>query len=153
MVRRLIGFVIAALVMIVLGSIAHSLMVQQAWTDAATMGEGAQASLPFADRLNWIVSDLVGMEANVPPYGSLTTIALLLAFLAAGLVARFTGLRTIVFAVAGAVAIFVLYFLLKSQLGTVGVFGARGTLGLALQMTAGLVAGAVFALLTQPRNA
>jgi hypothetical protein len=153
MVRRLIGFVVAALVMIVLGSIAHSLMVQQAWADAATMGEGAPATLPFADRVSWIFADLIGMEANVPPYGALTSIALLIAFLVAGLVARFTGLRTIVFAVAGAVAIFFLFFMLKSQLGTVGVFGARGTLGLSLQMTAGLVAGLVFALLTQPRDA
>ena len=153
MVRRLIGFVIAALVMVVLGTIAHSLMVQQAWTDAATMGEGAQATVPFGDRISWIFSDLIGMETNVPPYGALTSIALLIAFLAAGLVARFVGLRTVVFAVAGAVAIFVLFFLLKSQLGTVGVFGARGTLGLSLQMAAGLIAGVVFALLTQPRNA
>ena len=51
MVRRLIGFVIAALVMVVLGSIAHSLMVQQAWADAAAMGEGAPAALPFGDRI------------------------------------------------------------------------------------------------------
>lgn len=153
MVRLLIGFVIAALVMVVLGTIAHSLMVQQAWADAAAMGEGAPATLPFGDRISWIFSDLVGMETNVPPYGALTSIALLIAFVAAGFLARFTGLRTIVFAVAGAVAIFVLFFLLKSQLGTVGVFGARGTVGLGLQMTAGLIAGVVFALLTQPRDA
>jgi hypothetical protein len=152
MVRRLIGFVVAALVMIVLGSIAHSLMVQQAWADAAAMGEGAPAALPIGDRIGWIFSDLVGMEANVPPYGALTSIALLIAFLAAGLVARFTGLRTIVFAVAGAIAIFVLFTALKSAVGTVGVFGARGMVGLSLQMTAGLIAGVVFALLTQPRT-
>lgn len=153
MVRKLVGFVIAAVVMIVLGSIAHSLMVQQAWADAVGMTEGAPGALSIGDRLNWIVTDMVGMEANVPPYGALTTIALLLAFLAAGLLARFTGLRPIVFAVAGAIAIFVLFFMLKWQLGTVGVFGARGTLGLGLQMTAGLIAGFVFAQLTAPREA
>jgi hypothetical protein len=153
MVRRLIGFVVAALVMIVLGSIAHSLMVQQAWADAVGMTEGAPGALSIGDRLSWIGSDLIGMETNVPPYGALTTIALLIAFLAAGLLARFTGLRLIVFAVAGAVAIFFLYFMLKSQLGTVGVFGARGTLGLSLQVAAGLIAGLVFAQLTAPREA
>lgn len=153
MVRRLVAFVIAALVMIVLGSAAHSLMVQEAWADAVGMTEAAPGALSVGDRLNWIAADLVGMETNVPPYGALTTIALLVAFLAAGLVARFTGLRAIVFAVAGAVAIFVLFTALKSTVGTVGVFGARGTLGLGLQMSAGLIAGAVFALLTAPREA
>jgi hypothetical protein len=39
------------------------------------------------------------------------------------------------------------------SVGTVGVFGARGTLGLGLQMSAGLIAGALFALLTTPREA
>lgn len=153
MVRRLVGFVIAAVVMIVLGSIAHSLMVQQAWADAVGMTEAGPGALSIGDRLNWIVTDLIGMEANVPPYGALTTIALLIAFLAAGLMARFTGLRPIVFAVAGAFAIFVLFSMLKWQLGTVGVFGARGMLGLGLQMTAGLIAGFVFAQLTAPREA
>lgn len=157
MVRRLVGFLIAALVMIVLGSIAHSLMVQQAWSDAVVMGEGTPAEIPFGDRLNWIFTDLIGMEtqmaSNAPPYGGLTTIALLVSFLVAGLVSRFTGLRTIVFAVAGAVAIFVLFTALKAAVGTVGVFGARGMLGLGLQMSAGLIAGAVFALLTTPREA
>lgn len=153
MVRRLVGFVVAALVMIVLGSIAHSLMVQQAWADAVGMTEGAPGALSIGQRVNWIVSDMIGMEANVPPYGALTTIALLIAFLAAGLLARFTGLRPIVFAVAGAVALFVLFFFLKWQLGTVGVFGARSMLGLGLQMAAGLIAGFVFAQLTAPREA
>jgi hypothetical protein len=157
MVRRLVAFAIAALVMIVLGSIAHSLMVQQAWSDAVVMGEGTPTELPIGDRLSWIFSDLIGMEtqmaSNAPPYGALTSIALVLAFLAAGLVARFTGLRPIVFAVAGAVAIFVLFTALKATVGTVGVFGARGMLGLGLQMTAGLIAGFVFAQLTTPREA
>lgn len=153
MVRRLVGFVVAALVMIVLGSIAHSVMVQSAWADAVGMTEAAPGALSIGERVNWIVSDMIGMEANVPPYGALTTIALLIAFLAAGLLARFTGLRPIVFAVAGAVALFALFFFLKWQLGTVGVFGARSMLGLGLQMTAGLIAGFVFAQLTAPREA
>jgi aldose sugar dehydrogenase len=153
MVRRLVGFVVAALVMIVLGSIAHSVMVQSAWADAVGMTEGAPGALTIGDRVSWIVNDMIGMETNVPPYGALTTIALLIAFLAAGLLARVTGLRPIVFAVAGAIAIFVLFTALKASVGTVGVFGARGMLGLGLQMTAGLIAGFVFAQLTTPREA
>ena len=150
MVRWLIGFIVAALVMIVLGSLAHSLMVQEAWSAAVVNGEGVPATLPFADRISWILHDLVGLE---PLYGALTGVALFVAFLAGSLVARFTGLRPIVFAVAGVVAIFVLFTALKMALGTVGVFGARGTMGLGLQMTAGLIAGLIFAALTRPRAA
>lgn len=150
MVRWLVAFVIAVVVMLVLGTAAHSFMVQEAWVAAAQQGEGAAPTLPFADRISWFTHDLVGMA---PLFGALSGIALFVAFLSGTFVARFTGLRPIVFAVAGAVAIFILFTALKMQLGTVGVFGARGTMGLGLQMAAGLIAGLVFAALTRPREA
>ena len=150
MVRRLVAFVVAIVVMVVLGSAAHSIFVQEAWSAAAGQAEsGAPVALPFAERASWIMHDLVGLE---PLYGGLTGVALLIAFLAAGLLARFTGLRPIVFAVAGAVAIFVLFTIMKMQLGTVGVFGARGTMGLGAQMAVGLLAGLTFALLSRPKE-
>ncbi len=150
-VRWIIAFLVAVAVMIVLGSLAHSLMVQQAWIAATDIGDGdVPAALSLSERADWILHDLIGM---LPLFGSLTGVALLIAFLAGSLVARFTGLRTVVFAVAGAVAIFVLFTALKMTLGTVGVFGARGTMGLGLQMAAGLVAGLVFAFLSRPRAA
>lgn len=152
MVRRIVAFVIAAVVMVVLGSLAHSLFVQEAWSVAAAQAEGTDpVAIPLGERISWITHDLIGMESNQPAYGAITTIALLIAFLVAGLVARFTGLRVVVFAVAGAVAIFVMFTALKMSLGTVGIFGARGAMGLAAQMSAGLIAGLVFALLT-PRQ-
>ena len=158
MVRRIVAFVIAVAVMVVLGSLAPSFFVQEAWSAAPGQAEGAgPVALPIAERASWTLHDLIGMEtgmaSNAPPYGLLTGIGLLIAFLAAGLVARFTGLRPIVFAVAGAFAIFVLFTLLKQTVGTVGVFGARGTMGLGAQMAAGLIAGLVFAMLTRPRDA
>jgi hypothetical protein len=154
MVRWLFGFVIAASVMIVLGSAAHSYFVQEAWVTAAGQAEGAgPAALPLADRLGWFAADLIDMERNSPPYGALTGVALLIAFLVAGIVARLTGMRALVFAGAGAVAIFVLFTALKLSLGTVGVFGARGAMGLGAQMAAGLIAGLVFAAFTRPRSA
>lgn len=146
--RRVIAFLIAVGVMVVLGSVAHSLFVQDAWSHAAGTGEqAAPAALATGDRISWILHDLVGLE---PLYGALSAAALLGAFLAAGLVARITGLRPIVFAVAGAVAIYVLFTVMKMELGTVGVFGARGTMGLGAQMAAGLLAGFLFAQLTRP---
>ncbi|MCE9524276.1 MAG: hypothetical protein K8S25_17795 [Alphaproteobacteria bacterium] len=150
MVRRIVAYVAAVVVMVVLGSVSHSLFVQDAWSTAAGMGEQAgPAAIPMGDRINWILHDLVGLQ---PLFGALAGVALLIAFLVAGFLARFTGLRPIVFAVAGAVAIFVLFTVMKWQLGTVGVFGARGTMGLAAQMVAGLLAGLLFAQLSRPRE-
>jgi hypothetical protein len=86
------------------------------------------------------------------PYSIVTSIALLIAFLIAGALARFTGFRAIVFGVAGATALFALFTILRSVLGTVGIFGARGPTGLAAQMVVGAVAGVLFAQLTRPHH-
>lgn len=149
MVRRIVAFVVALLVMVVAGSTSHSLFVQNAWSDSVGMAEGAPGALQTGERISWIAHDFIGLE---PLYGALTGVALLIAFLAAGLMARYTGLRPIVFAVAGAVAIFVLFTVMRMQLGTVGVFGARGLHGLGAQMAIGLVAGLLFAFLSRPRT-
>jgi hypothetical protein len=133
-----------------LGSATHSYFVQEAWSMAAGHADGtALAAIPFADRVSWAAHDLVGM---IRPYGALTSIALLIALLLAGAVARFIGFRVIVFGVAGALAIFTLFTALKIALGTVGIFGARGTAGLAAQMAVGLAAGVLFAQLTRTRK-
>lgn len=150
MTRRLTAFVVALLVMVVLGTAANSYMVQQAWSSAALEGQGAAGVLSTGERLSWFLHDLVGMQ---PLFGGLVGVALLVAFTAGALMARFTGLRWIVLPVAGAVAIFVLFTALKMALGTVGVFGARGTTGLGLQMIAGLISGFVFEYLSRPRTA
>jgi hypothetical protein len=146
MLRRIVAFVVAVAVMVVLGSAAHSYLVQEAWSVAAGHGDGTgPAAIPFADRISWAVHDLGGM---IQPYAALTSIALLIAFLAAGVVARFSGRRVIVFGLAGALALFTLFTVLRMVLGTAGIFGARGAIGVAAQMAAGLVAGVLFARLT-----
>jgi hypothetical protein len=146
--RRIVAFVVAAAVMVVLGSAAHSYFVQEAWSIAAGHADGtAPASIPFVDRLSWAAHDLGGM---LPQYGALTSVALLIAFLIAGALARYSGFRVIVFGIAGAFAIFVLFAALKLFVGTIGVFGARGAIGFAAQMAVGSVAGVVFAQLTPP---
>jgi hypothetical protein len=122
--------------------------VQQAWSIAAGHAGGtAPAAIPIVDRVAWAAHDLRGM---IRSYGMVTSIALGLALLSAGAVARFSGHRMIVFGAAGALAIFVQFTALKMLLGTVGIFGARGTLGLAAQMAVGLTAGVLFAKLTPP---
>jgi hypothetical protein len=146
MLRRIVAFVLAAAVMVVLGSAAHSFLVQEGWSVAAGQAAGAApASIPLADRISWAGHDLAGM---IVPYAALTSIALFIAFLIAGLVARFSGVRVFVFGLAGAVALFTLFTVLRMTLGSVGVFGARGSVGLAAQMAVGLAAGVLFARLT-----
>lgn len=150
MLRRVVAFVVAACAMLLLGSAAHSYLVQRAWSSAAGHAFGtAPAAIPFADRITWAAHDLVGMFV---PYSAVTSIALFVAFLIAGALARFTGFRVIVFGIGGALALFVLFTILRSVLGTVGIFGARGPTGLAAQMAAGAVAGVLFAKITAPRN-
>jgi hypothetical protein len=150
MLRRIAAFVAAAAAMVVLGSAAHSYFVQVAWSMAAGLAAGMPpAAIPLADRLAWAVHDLFGM---ILPYGAVTSIALLIAFLAAGALTRVSGHRVIVFGAASASAIFVLFTALKVLVGTVGIFGARGALGLAAQMAIGSLAGVLFAKLAPRRK-
>jgi hypothetical protein len=146
MLRRIFAFVVAVAVMVVLGSAAHSFFVQEAWSIAAGhAGAAGPASIPLADRISWAAHDLAGMIGS---YAALTSIALLIAFLIAGVVARFSGVRVVIFGLAGALALLTLFTALRITLGTVGIFGARGPIGLAAQMAAGMVAGVLFAKLT-----
>ena len=150
MLRRVAAFVVAAVTMVLLGSAAHSYFVQRAWAGAAGHAFGtAPAPIPFADRISWAAHDLAGIFVL---YGSITSIALLIAFLLAGVLARFIGFRAIVFGVAGALALFALFTILRMALGTAGIFGARGPAGLAAQMAAGAIAGVLFARLTKPHG-
>ena len=150
MLRRVVAFVVAAVAMVLLGSAAHSYFVQRAWSGAAGHAHGtAPVAIPFADRISWVAHDLLGMFVL---YCAVTSIALFVAFVIAGGLARFTGFRVLLFGVAGALAIFVLFTVMKSLLGTVGIFGARGPAGLAAQMAVGALAGVLFARLTRPPN-
>jgi hypothetical protein len=150
MLRRVAAFVVAAAAMVLLGSAAHSYFVQRAWSSAAGLAYGmAPVAIPFVDRISWAAHDLFGMFL---PYCAVTSIALFVAFVVAGGLAHFTGYRLIVFGLAGALALFVVFTVMKSLLGTVGIFGARGPAGLAAQMAVGAIAGWLFARLTRSPN-
>jgi hypothetical protein len=143
MLRAIIVFALVLAVTVVLGATAHSLFVMDAWANAAGQAAGtAPPVLAMSDRIAWITHDIAGMA---PLYAILVGIAFAIAFTVAGLLARITGLRTIVFIVAGAIAMVVLFETVKVMLGTVGVFGARGTMGLAAQAAVGAIAGLLFA--------
>ncbi len=144
MLRSILIFLLVLALTVVLGVTTHSLFVMDAWANAAGQADGsAPPALAFSDRIGWIAHDIVGMGLM---YGTLVGIALAVAFVAASFLARVTGLRTIVFAVAGAVAMIVLFETLRAELGTVGVFGARGMVGTAAQAGVGALAGLLFAI-------
>jgi hypothetical protein len=145
MVRRIVAFLVAIATLVVLGAIAQSLFVQRAWLNAALQSGIATDGISLLERLRWIGHDLIGLQ---PIYGALTGLALLLGLLVAGAIARFTGRRRAIFALAGAACMFTLFTLLKTVLGTVGVFGARGG-GLVAQILVGLAAALLFAHMTE----
>jgi hypothetical protein len=149
MLRAILAYLVASAVTFFAASAAHTQMILN---ELAAMG----APVDMALRLSQSLADMSGLLASGSPPGIFAIIialGLVIAFPLAGLVARLApGLRWFVFMVAGAVAMFVIFTALKSALGTVGLFGARGAMGLALQMGAGALGGLVFALL-KPRGA
>ena len=150
MLRRIIAFVVAVAVLVILGSITQSLVVQHAWSVAAGHADGgAPVGIPYADRMAWIAHDFAGIFVS---YGGVTAGTLLVALLVAGWLVRLTGHRVVLYGVASAMGIFTLFMLLRRLLGTVGIFGVRGAIGLSSQMAIALVAGLLFAYLTRQRT-
>jgi hypothetical protein len=150
MLRRIIAFVVAATVLVVSGSFMQSYLVQQAWSIAAGQADGGPpAALALSARIGWAGHDFAGIFVR---YGALTAGTLLVALLAAGALARVTGRRVIVFGITSALGILTLFTAVRILLGTVGIFGVRGTTGLATQMVIAFGAGMVFAQLTRSRT-
>jgi len=104
----------------------------------------------FSDRLSMTVSDLLHLGLR---YAIFIAIALLIAFLASGLVFRFIKFgRPIIYITAGAIAMLVMLFAMKAQFFDIHIIaGARDGFGIALQMLAGAVGGFVFSKMTRPK--
>ncbi len=138
--RIVVAYLVAVIVTHILASLFHTQFILAELT-------GMGVAVDWATRVQASLDDFIGLTASVV-FPAIIAIGLLIAFVAAGFVARLApGLRWFVFFVAGAVAMAVIFMLLKQALGTVGLFGARGTLGLAAQCLAGAVGGLVFATL------
>ena len=107
--------------------------------------------IDLGQRLSMTGQDLIGMG---PAYAGLSTAALAIAFLFANLfVMMMPGLRRIVFAIAGFVAIVTLHEVMRTQLGVTGVAGARGTVGLGLMAVGGAWGGWIFGKAHRPAAA
>ncbi len=97
----------------------------------------------FGKRLEVIGHDILGMATSYLP---LIAIALLLAFLVAGLLARKRpGLRIAVFVLAGIVAVFCIHVGLKMAFDITPIAAARTTVGLSMQAISGALGGYIFA--------
>lgn len=147
--RTVVAYVVAVATTFVLASFLHTQIILN--NIAAITSE---AKIDLTLRFTQTLADIGGLTISgaVPGlFPGLVGVGLLIAFIAAGFVARLTpSLRWFVFMVAGAVAMLAIFVLLKANLGTVGLFGARGPVGQALQAMAGAIGGLVFSIL-KPR--
>ncbi|MGF1456554.1 MAG: hypothetical protein ACFB6R_14400 [Alphaproteobacteria bacterium] len=146
-VRVVIGFVLAWAVGLVVFSVTHTQFVIQRMT-------GLGVPISIQERLDWTMTDLVGLNDFSAPSEILPVIlliALLVGFgVAAGLTRLFRGLRLPVFLTAGFCAVVALLLVLETALGLMPIAGARGLGPQLVHGLAGLVAGAVFVTLTAP---
>jgi len=154
MIRVAFGWLVAVVVCIVIGAAALSYFDQQGWLAAA----GEAGSLSVAERAAWFGRTLYGLVfingtgLGFGLYPVLVAIALLIGLAVAAIFVRWTpGLRFWWYAGAGAVAMVTIFFALEAALGMMVVPGARTMAGIAAQGAAGLIAGAVFAVMSARR--
>lgn len=142
--RYVLAFLMAVMACVILASIFSTQRV-------ISQLNASGGSSGLSERLSMAVYDLIHFA---PLYGVFIFLALLIAFLAGGLVYRIAKFgRVIVYAVAGAMAIGVMLFAMKQVFfGVPIVGGARDGLGLALQILAGGIGGYVFHRLSLPKT-
>lgn len=138
--RYPLGWALAAVFMALAGVIVQTQFVLSALN-------GAGASVSAGDRLSMTLADIAGLG---PLYLVFILIGFLIAFLAGALVVRFTPLpRTLVYAAAGAVCMFVMLTLMREVFfGVPVISGARSMAGEISQAVCGAAAGAFYAWTT-----
>jgi hypothetical protein len=142
-IRRVGAFLLAVAVTSALGAAFHTQFVV---ASVAALGH----PVPFSDRLAWTAHDVAGM---FPTFAPIIALAFLIALPVAGLVSRrLAQLRTIGYALAGAVALACALLVMKQVLDISGVAGARTALGLLAQAVAGAAGGWIFALVSRVRT-
>ena len=106
------------------------------------------ADVGMGQRLSMTFYDIMHLGSLYTPF---IAIALVIAFLAGGLLYRFMKFgRYIIYLIAGAVAILIMLFLMKRAFFGVHIInGAKDALGISLQVLAGAIGGWVFAHLTR----
>lgn len=136
------GFLfLCAAITALIGSLASTLKVASALQDIG-------APIASAEISTMVIYDL---QHFAPLYFAFIAIAFTIAFLCAGGVFRIAKIaRPLIYTVAGAVAIWVMLFLMQQVFfGVPIVAGARDASGLLLQLLAGGFGGLIFALFTR----
>ena len=142
--RRLLAFLISALVTTALVSLGHSLFVQAALADLGT-------NLPIHIRLGAMLRDFVGL---IPTLGLVVLGSLLIAFLIAGWLRPRAGwLAPFAYPLAGWAAIALALAAMRLSFGFSPLAGARTPAGFLVMSLGGLVGGLVFAWLDRKRAA
>ena len=140
--RRILAWLVGALVTTALVSLGHSLFVQ---SELAALG----TELPIHVRLGAIVRDFIGL---LPTLGPILLGALLIAFLIAGwLKQRARLLAPFAYPLAGWAAVALALFAMKLTFGFSPLAGARTGLGFMVMSLGGLVGGTVFGWMIRQR--
>lgn len=135
--KLFISFAISVVVAYTLASLAHT---QQVLSGLLQLG----VVIPVADRITMMAGDWLGLYL----YLAVIAIGLLIAFCFMALVRRVLPVPgTLIYAVAGALAMLVILGSMRELGSLTPIAGARGALGLSLQCLAGAIGGAVFGLL------
>jgi hypothetical protein len=136
----LLHFIIASLLTVVSACILQTQMVLLGLSDI-------NIDISWADRLSMSWQDLLGL---LPSYGVVVTIGLAIGFSVAKLISKKTSLRTsYLYIIAGGFTMTAILLAMQPILGVTLLAGARSTLGVSLQVLAGLVGGYCFMRLRQ----
>jgi len=139
--RTVFGFILAVVVVVVVGAGAHAYFNQGAL-------EALGATFTPAMRVGWIFHDITGMA---PLYGAIMGVGLLIAFIVAGIVSSWMpSLRSIVYVVAGAVAVACAITVMGQVFGTTPIASTRSMDGFIGQAVAGALAGLAYVLVKRP---
>jgi hypothetical protein len=131
----ILHFLLASMVTIVSACILQTQMVLLELTKL-------DIQISLSERLYMTWQDLVGL---IPAYGTIITIGLALGFGICKLIWRYTPLKSsILYVVAGGAVMAVILIAMQPVLGVTLVAGARSTLGILLQIAAGMLGGFCF---------
>lgn len=141
--NRLGRFSIAWVVAFGLASILHTQTILAEYTALGI-------KIGFADRLATVYRDLVGLA---PTYGIVILIGLLIAFIVAWLLQRKLSGRSVWwYGAAGGAAILAILMAMYPLMNITLLASARSTVGLLLQITAGICGGVLYGSLRDTQN-
>ncbi len=142
--KRIGGWLAAALTTVVVGIFLQT-------QNVLARLEGVGADVGFTERLSMTAYDVIYLGQ---PYLLFVSIALAVAFLAAGLLFHFAQFgRPLIYAVAGSTAMLVMLFAMKQVFFDIHMIaGARDAVGIGMQMIAGAIGGLIFAWVSRARK-